>query len=326
MEGFRGFLFRRLIHSLITVWVIVTIVFVLVRAAPGDPTSYLIDVTFPPEVREEILRRFGLDKPVWQQYILYIGNVLRADLGLSFFSRRPVLEVLGERFWNTAILALSAFVIAYPLGTIVGAYLATKRGTKLEAGIVAATLFFRSAPLFWTGMMALTIFSFTLGWFPNARMRSVGYEAANVFEKYINLDFAHHLFLPALVAGLYFAALPLMLMRNTVLEVLNEDFIELARAKGLSERAVLFRHGVRNAILPIVTAAAVYIGLAFGGMVVVEVVFSWPGLGREIVNAVKTGDYPLAQGAFLLLAVMITLMNLIADVLYGYLDPRIVYK
>jgi peptide/nickel transport system permease protein len=325
MTGFQAFLVRRVFHSLITIWVIMTVVFVLFRAAPGDPSTRIADASFPREVREQILQRFGLDKPVWQQYLIYMGNVLRGDLGLSFFTRRPVIQELGERFWNTALLALASFLIAYPLGAIVGAYLASKRGTRLEVVATAFSLFFRSAPLYWTGMLALTFFSFTLGWFPSGRMRDVGYVANNVFEKYANLDFLHHLALPAIVAGLYFAALPLLLMRNTVLEVLNEDFIELARAKGLSENAVLFRHGVRNAVLPIVTAAAVYIGLALGGMAVIEVVFSWPGLGREIVEAVKGGDYPLAQGAFLMLAVMISLMNLIADVLYGYLDPRISY-
>jgi peptide/nickel transport system permease protein len=326
MSGFQAYLLRRIIHSLITIWVILTIVFILFRAAPGDPSIYLVDATFPPEVRQQVLQRFGLDKPVWEQYLLYIRNAVQGDLGLSFFSRRPVIQELGDRFLNTAILALASFLIAYPLGTAAGAYLASKRGTKLEAAGIATALFFRSAPQFWTGMMALTIFSFYLGWFPNARMRSVGYEAANVFEKFVSLDFLHHLFLPALVSGLYFAALPLLLMRNTVLEVLNEDFIELVRAKGLSESAILFKHGVRNAILPIVTAAAVYIGLALGGMAVIEVVFSWPGLGREIVRAVKVGDYPLAQGSFLMLAIMISLMNLIADMLYAYLDPRITYK
>lgn len=326
MTGFQAFLVRRVFHSLITIWVIMTVVFVLFRAAPGDPTNRLVDASFPREVREEILRRFGLDKPVWQQYLIYVGNVLQGDLGVSFFTRRPVVQELGERFWNTAILALASFLIAYPLGAVAGAYLASKRGTRLEVFAVAFSLFFRSAPLYWTGMLALTYFSFTLGWFPNGRLRDVGYVANNAFEKYVNLDFLHHLALPAIVAGLYFAALPLLLMRNTVLEVLNEDFIELARAKGLSENAVLFRHGVRNAVLPIVTAAAVYIGLALGGMAVIEVVFSWPGLGREIVEAVKGGDYPLAQGAFLMLAVMISLMNLVADVLYGYLDPRITYQ
>lgn len=326
MSGFQAFLVRRIFHSVITVWVIMTVVFVLFRAAPGDPTNRVADASLPREVREQILQRFGLDKPVWQQYLIYMGNVAQGDLGISFFTRRPVIQELADRFWNTAILAFASFVIAYPLGAVVGAYLASKRGTRLESLAVAFSLFFRSAPLYWTGMVALTILSFNLGWFPNGRLRDVGYVANNAFEKYVNLDFLHHLALPAVVAGLYFAALPLLLMRNTVLEVLNEDFIELARAKGLSENAVLFRHGVRNAVLPIVTAAAVYIGLALGGMAVIEVVFSWPGLGREIVQAVKGGDYPLAQGAFLMLAVMISLMNLLADVLYGYLDPRISYQ
>jgi ABC-type dipeptide/oligopeptide/nickel transport system permease component len=325
VDGFRAYLIRRIIHSIITVWIIATLIFLLFRAIPGDPTALIVDPTFPIEVREEMLRRFGLDRPVWEQYVAYMGNLLRGDMGISFFSRRPVTQEIGDRALNTLILALAAFFIAYPVGIVSGAVLATQRGKWLDSVGVTVALFFRAAPLFWTGMLAIMLFSFTLGWFPHAGMRSIGYEADNVFQKFLSTDFLRHLFLPAVVSGLYFMALPLLLLRNTMLEVLNEDFVEMARAKGIPERTVLFRHAVRNAILPVVTAAAVYIGLALGGITVIEVVFSWPGLGREIVQAVARRDFPVAQGAFLFLAVMISIMNLIADLAYGYLDPRITY-
>jgi peptide/nickel transport system permease protein len=326
MKGFRGFLIQRLLFAIFTIWVITTIVFVLFRAVPGDPTTYIVDSTFPPEVRQEILHEFGLDKPLWQQYGIYIWNLLRGDLGVSFASHRPVIQELGEVLPNTLILAFTSFMIAYPLGALIGAFLASKRGKWADSLGISLALFFRSAPLFWTGMVALTIFSFKLGWVPIGRMREVGYVASSGLDKYLNLDFLHHLIMPSLVAGIYFAALPLMLTRNTVLEILGEDYIELVRAKGLSERTILLRHGVRNAMLPVVTAAAVYIGLAVAGMVELEVVFSWPGLGRAIVLAVQLHDYPVAQGAFLLLAIMVSVMSLLADLAYGYLDPRITYK
>lgn len=326
MQSFRAYLIRRLLYSIFTVWVIATLIFLLFRAIPGDPTALLVDPTFPEEVRQEMLSRFGLDKPVWQQYLLYIGNLLRGDLGISFFSRRPVLTEIGDRISNTIVLALAAFFFAYPLGILNGALLATKRGKLVDSIGIIVTLFFRSAPIFWVGMIAVTLFSFRLGWLPHAGMRSIGFEASNAFERFVSLDFLRHLILPAVVSGLYFAALPLLLTRNTMLEVLDEDFIDLARAKGLSEYRVLYRHAMRNAILPVVTAAAVYIGLALGGIAVIEVVFSWPGLGREIIQAVSRRDFPVAQGAFLLLAVMVSLMNFIADVAYAYLDPRITYQ
>ncbi|MAS34386.1 MAG: peptide ABC transporter permease [Anaerolineaceae bacterium] len=325
MVNIRGYLFRRIFQTIITIWVIATMVFVLFRLLPGDPTTMVVDPTFPAETRAALLQSFGLDRPIGEQYLHYIGNLLRGDFGISFFSREPVLEHLGSRVGNTIVLALASFLFAYPIGIVCGAFLATRRGRLSESVGLSFTLFFRSAPQFWTGMLAVTIFSFYLGWFPHSGMRSVGYIAANDFEKYFNIDFLHHLILPVVVSGLYTMTLPLLLLRNTVLETLNEDYIEMARAKGLPERQVIYRHAVRNSILPVVTAAAVNIGMALGGMTVIEVVFSWPGLGREIVQAVTRQDFPVAQGAFLLLAVMVLLMNLLADLAYAYLDPRISY-
>jgi peptide/nickel transport system permease protein len=326
MTNFQAFLVRRIFHSLITILVIATMVFLLFKAVPGDPTAAIIDPTFPADVRAELQSRFGLDRPVWQQYLFYLKNLVQGDMGLSFYSRRPVTTEIGDRVVNTLILSLGSFLFAYPLGILGGAFLATRRGKWQETIGVTLTLFFRSAPLFWTGMLALTIFSFHLGWLPHAGMRTVGYTAANDFEKYFSLDFLRHLLLPMLVGGLYFSALPLLLVRNTVLELLDEDFILFARAKGLPSYIVLFKHAVRNSILPVVTAAAVYIGLALGGMTVIEVVFSWPGLGRTIVQAVQRQDFPVAQGAFLILAVMVSIMNFLADLAYAYLDPRITYR
>lgn len=325
MTGFRGYLVKRIFHSLLTVWAVATLVFLLFRLAPGDPTAYLVDSSFPPELADEILARYGLNLPLWQQYLHYMGSLLRGDLGVSFFSHKPVLQQIGEQFWNTIVLSGAAFLIAYTLAAIGGVYLAYWRGTSKESIGVAIALFFRSAPAYWTGMLAIGLLSYKFNLFPAGRIRSVGYEAVTVFEKFLSLDFLHHLALPAIISGLYFMALPLLLIRGAVIEVLNEDYIELVRAKGVSERRILIYHGLRNALLPLVTSAAIYVGLALGGLTVVEVVFSWPGLGREIVSSVQRRDYPMAQGAFLLLAVTVSLMNLVADILYAKLDPRITY-
>lgn len=320
------FLSQRLLQGVVTLWVLLTVVFVMFRLLPGDPALTLLDPTFPPEVRQLVRAQFGLDRPLPVQYVHYLANVARGNLGQSFFYKAPVAEVLGYKLGNTLILALTAFVVAYTIGILAGVLLAWKRGTRLELVGILVALVLRSAPLFWTGMVALMIFSFWLNWLPHAGMRTPGYEAATFVQKFFTIDFLRHLILPTTVAVLHFMALPMLLMRNTMLEVLGEDFVELARAKGLRERTVMYRHVARNAVLPIVTAAAVYIGLSAGGQTLIEYVFSWPGLGREIVFATQRHDYPVAQGAFLMLGVMVIIMNIIADLLYAYLDPRIAYR
>lgn len=317
------YLLSRLGQGVVTILVITTVVFFLFRLAPGDPSAYLVDSTFPPEVQESLRQRFGLESSLAEQYGRFVLNSVRGDLGVSFFYGRPVNTIILERLLNTLVLALAAFVVAYGLAITVGSKAAQQAGSWLDNLATSTALIFRSAPLFWVGMLALMLFSFNLGWLPHAGMRSVGYDASGILSKFLSLDFLRHLVLPAVVSGLYFWGLPFLLVRSSTIEILKEDFIELARAKGLSERRILYRHGVRNALLPLATAAAAYIGTAAGGIVVIEVVFSWPGLGREIVTAVQRHDYALAQGAFLLLATMVVVMNLVVDLVYGALDPRV---
>src|SRR5699024_795530 len=207
-----------------------------------------------------------------------------------------------------------------------GAWMAWRRGTVGESIAITIALILRSAPTFWVGIMAIYLFSVILGWLPHSGMRSSGYEAEGFFQTFFTLDFLKHLILPSIVAGVFFLATPLLMMRNTMLEVMGEDFIEMAHAKGLKERTILYKHAARNALLPVVTAGALFIGSAIGGQVLIEYVFSWPGLGREMVLAAQRHDYPVAQASFIIMAAMIMFMNLIADLLYAYLDPRISYK
>ncbi len=321
-----GFVARRLLQLLITLWIIATLIFLLLRAAPGDPASALIDPTFPASVKTQLLEEYGLDKSLPEQYVLYVKNLATGNFGVSFFSRQPVVDDLAEKVLNTGVLAVAAFLFAYPIGTALGAFLASRRNTRIDSAGLAIAMFFRSAPGFWIGMLALMLFSYRLGWLPSAGMRDSGYESSNVFDTYFSVDFLHHLILPVLVAGVEFAVLPLLLARSAMLEVLDEDYVQLARAKGFSPRRVLYRHAMRNAMLPVVTEAAVFIGLAFGGLTVIEVVFSWPGLGREIALAVTRQDFPIAQAAFLMLALMVSLANVVADLAYRALDPRISYQ
>ncbi|MCK8815768.1 ABC transporter permease [Natroniella sulfidigena] len=317
---------KRLGQTILSLVVVATIIFFMFRLMPGDPTAAVVDPSISTEAREAMIQRLGLDQPLYQQYFSFLSDAVRGDLGRSFYYRRPVMEVIGDKVINTLMLMLSAMLIAYVIGILVGAYLAWKRGSKKEATLISIALTFRSAPTFWVGMLFIMFFSFRLGWFPHSGMRSSGYEAANTFEVFFSLDFLRHLFLPAVVAGLYFLATPLLMMRNTMLEVLGEDFIEMCHAKGLKEKVILYRHAARNALLPVVTTGALFLGQAIGGQVLIEYVFGWPGLGTEIIQAAQRHDYPLAQASFLLIALMVMIMNFLADLLYSYLDPRITYK
>ncbi|MEE9305837.1 MAG: ABC transporter permease [bacterium] len=325
MPGYK-FLLRRFLHLAITQLLVITIIFGLFRLLPGDPAAAMVDPLAPPESRQLMLRQLGLDRPLGVQYLTYIGNLFRGELGVSFRYKRPVVSVLREKILNTLILTLAAFLFAYTLGLIGGVILAWNHGTKVDTVGSILVLVFRSAPIFWTGIMAIMLFTFWLDWLPHAGMRTPGYEADGLLETYVSLDFLRHLILPVAVSSLYYIGLPLLLMRNTMLEVLGEEFIEMARAKGMGQIRLMFRHVARNALLPVITAGALFIGWAMGGQVLVEYLFSWPGLGREIVLAVENRDYPVAQGAFLFISLLVMTLNLLADLVYSWLDPRIALR
>jgi peptide/nickel transport system permease protein len=322
----RTYILRRLLQTIGTLFIIVTILFFLFRLGLPDPTTALVTEGLSAEDRARISQRFGLDRPLYEQYFIYLANIVRGDFGLSFHYKAPVADIIWEKFANTMVLMLTAITMAYVVGIPLGAYLSWKRGTKTDSLGTIFGLMFRSAPMFWTGMMAVLIFGVALGWLPTSGMRTLPYTADTFFHKIFTVDFLRHLIMPAFVVALFYMGSPLLIMRNTMLETYGEDFVEMARAKGIPERQVLYNHAARNALLPVVTQLAITIGLAAGGQVVVEVVFSWPGLGREILQAVRTSDFPLAQATFMLMAVMVILMNFFVDLVYSMLDPRVHLK
>lgn len=322
MSGIKRFAIK-LAQFVFVLWAVVTILFLIFRLMPGNPLAAYIDPTFTQEQQENLLRQFGLDRPLYEQYFVYLGNLLQGELGDSFFYRAPVWDLIWDVFPNTIILTSVSLVIAYIFGVLGGALLAWKRGTWIEAIGIPIVLTSRAAPEFWLGMILLAIFSFSLGWFPAGGSLSPGASYTHWLDRYLSLDFLSHLMLPAATLAIYLHGLPLLLMRSNMLDILEDDFVTMARIKGLSEWTVVVRHAARNALLPVVTAFALGLGYSIGGNVVIEIVFSWPGLGRLLVKAVSASDYPLAQGAFLLIAIVMITMNLIADLLYSYLDPRI---
>lgn len=308
-----SYILKRLAQMVVTIVIIASLIFLLFRLMPGDPTASMVDPSFPKEARDQLMERYGLNESLWVQYVIFMKNLIQFEFGTSFYYKQPVISLLLDKMAATLILMFSAMIFAYGFGIFGGAWMAWRRGSVGESISITLSLIFRSAPNFWVGIMAIYFFSVQLGWFPHSGIRSPGYEAANAFQVFFSLDFLWHLILPTVVAGIFFLATPLLIMRNTMLEVLGEDYIEMAKAKGLKERTILFRHAARNAMLPVVTAGALFIGTAIGGQVLIEYVFSWPGLGREMVLATQRHDYPLAQASFIIIAVVIMVMNLVAD-------------
>jgi peptide/nickel transport system permease protein len=319
------FIGQRLLHSLFVLWAVVTILFLMFRLMPGNPMAAYISEALGEDEQAAIMRQFGLDKPLWVQYFIYLGNLLQGQLGLSFHQRQPVWDIVMGVFPNTIVLTLTGLIVAYIFGVIAGAFLAWKRGTWIEGVTIPLVLGTRAAPEFWVGMVLLAVFAFTLNWFPAGGANSPGAFYESELQRFLSPDFLAHLVLPALTLALYLQGLPLLLMRSTMLEVMHEDFVTMARMKGLSEWRIVIRHAARNALLPVVTAFAISFGQIVGGNVVVETVFSWPGLGRMLVNAVSNSDYPLAQGAFLLITIVLIAANFVAELLYSVLDPRVTH-
>ena len=318
----RKYILRRLGLMVFSLFVVATVLFFLFRQIPGGPVAAMAPPggPLPEDVRQRLMEQYGLDQPLWRQYLLFITNLLQGDLGVSFYYSAPVSGIIIDRATNTLGLMLIAIVISYITGVFIGAHLGWIRGSKLERVEMFFVLFVRSMPVFWTGLLVLYIFSFQLNLFPIGGMRTVGSDASGFAAL---TDFLYHVALPTLSLSLFYTGLPLLLMRNNMLEVITADYIQTARAKGLPRRRIIFTHAARNAVLPVVTAFAIAIGFSIGGQVLIETVYSWPGLGREMVDSATRSDYPLAQGTFLVLAALVITMNFIADIAYTYLDPRV---
>lgn len=319
----KRYIARRLVLMVISLFVVITILFFLFRQVPGGPMAAFTNPRMSEAARQAVIEQYGLNDPLWEQYLRYMVNVVQLDFGQSFYYGRSVSSLIADRFLNTMSLMLTAFVISYIVGTYLGAQLGWIRGTRKERAGMLVVLLIRSTPVFWTGMIVLYVFAFQLDLFPIGGMRGTTSSYSTTAGKFLSPDFLYHLALPVFTLCTYYVGLPLLLMRNNLLEVLSESYIDTARAKGLTNRRVLFVHAARNAILPVVTAFAIAIGFAVGGQVLIETVYSWPGLGREMVQASLRSDYPVAQGAFTLLSMIVITMNFAADLVYTYLDPRV---
>jgi peptide/nickel transport system permease protein len=322
----RALIVGRLFHTVVTLFLVLSMMWALFRLVPGDPlVIFLGQGELAPEQLNQLRAAWGLDQPLWVQYFHYLRNFVTADLGTSFFFRRPVLEVLVEPLLNTLILMLPAVLIAIGAGIAFGSRLGWRRGSRSEAVWNLVILVPRAIPVFWLAIILLVVFSYQLGWFPIGGMKTMAFIPHTWWEALPGYDLLRHLALPLLVAVLTFISDPLLIMRTSMIDVADEDFVTFARARGLPEKKVR-RLAQRNALMPVITYSAIMVGFAFGGQLLLEVVFSWPGMGRLMVNAVYHRDYPVAQAAFFLMAAVVIILNFVVDMLYLYLDPRVSYE
>jgi peptide/nickel transport system permease protein len=321
----RWYFANRIALAVVTIFFLASIMFALFRLLPGDPTLTVLSPALAPEVQAELRHRFGLDRPILEQYGRYLLSIATLNFGVSFNRGIAVSSIMGEALANTVVLMLPSMVLAYLFGVTTGAMIAWKRNSAADWTISTAAMVVRSAPIFWICIIFIAVFSIRLDIFPTGHMRTPGSAPVGLWDTYLSWDFLHHMILPTLVMAIYYGSYPLLVMRTAMLEVLGDDFIDLCKAKGLSERRVVFKHALRASLLPIATSVSLLGAYVVAGSVLVETVFSWPGLGRLMVAAVTDSDYPVAQASFLLIAVLVVAGNLVSDFLYGLLDPRVRY-
>jgi peptide/nickel transport system permease protein len=297
--------------------------FVLFRILPGDPVSVILSPELSADAREAIRTAWGLNTSLFNQYLTYVWNLLHGNFGISFSYQKPVWDVLGDKVINTLVLMIPSTAAAVFIGILGGMYFGWWRGSWTERVGVLLPPIIRGIPVFWLGILLLMAFSYGLNWFPNGGMRSMGVFTTSRWQLFLSWDFLWHLALPFLCMMITSLPEPMMIMRSSLLETKGEDYLELIVAKGVTEWVVL-KHAARGSLLPVITWVFHMFGYAMASTVVIEIVFSWPGLGREIVTAVNAYDYPLIQAAFFLISLVIISLNLIMDVIYGVLDPRVV--
>lgn len=299
---------RRTLTGIPTLWGVATVVFFMARLLPGDPARVIAGVLASTEDVDRIRHQMGLDQPVWVQYLDFMGSLIHLNLGISAHTNAPVLEEIGSRLPYTIELAGVALLIAVPTGILAGVVAAIRRNTLLDLLISGLSVFGVSMPVYWLGLMLIIIFAIDLRLLPAA-----------------GADEPTSIVMPAVTLALFSVGLIARMTRSSMLEVLGQDYVRTARAKGATFRLVVFRHALRNALLPVMTVIGLQVGALLGGAVVTETVFAWPGVGRLLVDSIFFRDYPVVQGLVLMFGTTFVAINLLVDVLYAYVDPRIHY-
>lgn len=316
----RRYLLRKVLQAAATLAFVLAFNFVLFRAV-GDPVKLLIrsSLRLDPQEQQLLREEFGIDDPLPQQFVNYLGDSLRGEFGYSFISGRPVIESITEKVWPTILLVGTATILSTLFGIMIGIKGAWSRGSAFDTTSLLGSLTLYSMPEGWLGMILLITFAGTLGWLPAG-----GIESSDRLSGFAHiLDLAKHLVLPCLTLTLGYIGEFAIIMRSSLLEVMGEDFVQTARAKGVRDKDIRRKHAVPNALLPTFTLAFYSVGFILGGAVLIEQVFSYPGLGQLTYQAIDRNDYPVIQAVFLLSSATVILFNLLADILYGYLDPRV---
>lgn len=316
------YLARKTVWLLVTLYFVITFNFVLFHLLPGNPVRLLArSGHLTPQAVADITRVYGLNHPAPVQYLIYLKNLLHGQLGISYTYREPVSQLLGQYLGNTILLLAAATVLTILLGVLIGVIVANRRGSGWDSATVTTSVIGWSLPTFWTGLILAFVLGVWLHAFPIFGMQTPNAVYISEFQRLE--DIGAHLFLPTLTLVIVNIAQFVLVARASVIEVLAEDFMLTATAKGLLPRRILWGHAVRNALLPIVTASALLISLVVGGAIEVETVFSWPGMGLLVYNSVLNRDYPVIEAAFLVFAVVVLLVNFTSDLLYQALDPRV---
>jgi peptide/nickel transport system permease protein len=332
----KKYILRRALELLVVLFIISIIAFLLIRLAPGDPAQILAGEHVTQEILEEIRERYGLNKPLIVQYLIWMEKVLKGDFGRSIRTNEKVLKELLYRFPNTFELSLCAIVIASLVGIFAGIISSVKRGSFFDYLTMTIALFGVSMPVFWLGIMLMLIFGVWLNILPISGRLDVGINLTRVtnfilldslltFNFRAFIDAIKHLILPSIALSTIPMAFIARITRSSMLDILNKDYIRTARAKGLKENIVVYRHALKNAFIPIITSVGTEFALLLGGAILTETVFAWPGIGRYIVGAVSSRDYPVVQGSIIFIAFLVCFVNLIVDILYAFIDPRIRY-
>ena len=319
----RTYILRRVLISVPLLLGILTINFFIIRLAPGDPAEIFYNPEMSPEAKENIRKVYGLDQPLHIQYIKYIKGVTSLEFGYSFAKKRPVIDEILDSLPNTLQLSILALLLDMVLGILIGILAAVRQYSAFDAVARISSLTFYSMPSFYLGLMVLFLFAGgVLHWLPASGMEDiVRVESMNGWERLI--DRLKHILLPTITLGIGAAASTSRYMRGQLLEVIRQDYMRTARAKGLSETVVIFKHGLRNALMPIITIIGLSLPFLFSGAVIVENVFGWPGMGRVAVDAAFQRDYPMFLAVNLIFATMVIVGNLVADLLYAVVDPRV---
>ncbi len=311
-----AYILRRLLMAVPVLLGITIIVFLIMAMIPGDPATAILGSYATPENVEKLNRDLGLDRPAWQRYFIWLGNIVQGDFGRSFSLNRPVLDEVRDRFGATLILAGTAFILCSILGIVAGAISAARQFSWADAGITFVVLIGISIPSFFLGMMMILLFAVELRWLPVSGMYAI-YGGGDL------PDLIRHLIMPATALAVVATGVIARLSRSAMLEVLRQDFIRTARAKGVSERGVVWHHALKAAMVTIIPVLGIQAGFVLSGAVYIEIVFQWPGIGRMLVDAILTRDILLVQGGVVIVATAYVLFNIIVDVAQALLDPRI---